>query len=123
MPRTPTTDDQKRLRGTLRPCRTRGESVAVGPISGPPAHMPDDAASIWRELVEAAPDGILAASDTFLVEVAASLIAKHRAGKLSAAELGQLRHALADLGLTPAGRLRLPATKPKTPNEFAEFLK
>lgn len=112
-----------RLNGTFRADRHGSSpepSAAIDPA--PPAGMTDAAERAWHELVKAGAEW-LAQSDRAAVEVAAGLLAKSRAGELSAAALAQLSAMLHRLGMTPAGRRsvdKLPSA-PKDANEFNQF--
>lgn len=93
------------------------------PLGKAPAHLPEDVAEAWRELERCALPGVLTASDRFVMEVAASLLAEFRANRaeFKAAKYSHLIGCLARLGLTPADRQKLGTEKPAEGNPFDEF--
>ncbi len=92
------------------PERTREDDVYTGAFpTEPPEHLSEEVKSAWHEIVAVSHYGVLQASDTFIVELAAGLLAELRRDpfEMVAARLTQLRVALGALGLTPADRSRL----------------
>lgn len=75
---------------------------------------PHPALAVWHEIVAAVPDGVLQESDRFVVEVAATILARFREmrGVVSASEVAQLHRALASLGMTPADRSKVGVGEP-----------
>ena len=108
--RTPTT--KLKLLGSFNkhPERAREDDVFTGGFpSDPPAHLSDEVKATWREIVSVSHYSVLQASDVFIVEVCAGLLAELRRDpfNMMAARLTQLRISLGALGLTPADRSRL----------------
>ena len=92
---------------------------ASAPIAGPPDHLPEDMAAIWREVTEAAPSGVLRRADALLVELACRLLAQARhGGDYRAGTAAQVRACFAELGMTPAARARLAAPPLPAVNPF-----
>lgn len=89
------------------------EPQPAGPIGGPPSTLNDAQKACYRELVTAAHAGTLSPADTFVVEMAAVLLEQFRrdpAG-VSAAKLTRLQSLLASLGMSPADRSKVHATR------------
>lgn len=90
------------------PGRFLGRAEPVTKPLGPaPMHFTPEQIEIWEELVAVVPAGVLAAGDTYLVELAVVLIGELRSGYLSAPRMGHLRCTLGSMGLTPADRTRV----------------
>jgi phage terminase small subunit len=87
------------------------------PVGDPPAGMDPEAAGCWREIVGAAPPGVLTAGDRLAVEIAAALIAKFRRGEATAGEAGLMLRALTELGMTPASRSKVAPAGPDKPED------
>ncbi len=102
---------------------TKAAPKSGKPLGKAPAHLPEDVAEVWRELEKCALPGVLTASDRFVMEVAASLLAEFRANRaeFKAAKYSHLIGCLARLGLTPADRQKLGTEKPQEGNPFDEF--
>lgn len=88
---------------------------SAGPKSGleigdPPEDFEPDEAACWREFLAGYPPGVLTSADRWTLEHACRLHAKSRRFRgLAAAELGQLRTLLTELGATPASRSKIAA--------------
>ncbi len=69
MGRTPLPTEIKRLKGTLRPCRTNPkEPVPTELIGDPPEYMSDRAKEIWFNVVQYLPKGVITACDSGVLE-------------------------------------------------------
>jgi hypothetical protein len=107
-PRTPTAILE--LRGAYRknPQRRRdrgGEPLITTPLGDPPAGLSDSEQAVWREM--ASIGHWLTGADRFLLEIAVSLVARHRAGELEGPATSKLIAALRNLGFAPVDRGRL----------------
>lgn len=97
------------------------EPETDGPLGPPPTGWTQEAAAIWREIVDLAPANVLTRSDRILVELAARNVANMRAKPdLPAALSAEIRRCLAEMGMSPAERTRLTAPKPAA-NPFADL--
>ncbi len=106
------------------PQRYRKEAPTTGKALGkPPAGLPEDVVTAWKELEKSSLPGVLTSADRFVMEVAASLLAEFRANRaeFKAAKYSHLIGCLARLGLTPADRQKLGTEKPREGNPFDEF--
>lgn len=74
---------------------------SIGP---PPNHLDENMRSLWTELAATLPAGAAAASDRCAFELLVNLVARLRAGTLTAAEGSQLRQLLGTFSLTPESR-------------------
>ena len=92
-----------------------GEPKVDKPIGDPPVALNGSQHRAWLEIVEACPPGVLTQVDRQLVELTCKLIADMRGNwaKFTAAQMGQLRGCLAQLGMTPVDRSRLKIEQPK----------
>lgn len=114
------------LKGATKkdPQRYKKEAPTTGKALGkPPAHLPPDVVTVWKELEKCSLPGVLTSADRFVLEVAASLLAEFRAtrAEFKAAKYSHLIGCLARLGLTPADRQKLGTEKPREGNPFDEF--
>ena len=88
---------------------------SIGPksaqaIGDPPDDFEPDEAACWHEFLANHPPGVLTGADRWTLEHACRLHAKSRRLRgLAAAELGQLRTLLTELGATPASRSKISA--------------
>lgn len=99
------------LAGTFRKDRHH-EPLKVEPIDPtPPPHLEGERLKAWTELVHAG-ERYLAQSDRFVVELAAGLLARVRAGEAKAADYAQLQTLLTKMGLNPTGRRGLEPVRP-----------
>ena len=106
------------------PARRRArlnEPEGTGPIGEPPEWLNAGERECWRELVADAVPGVLTRSDNNFVALLASLYAKVKARKVSAAIYVQFRRGLSELGLTPTGRASMHVPAKPLPNPFAEI--
>jgi hypothetical protein len=107
-PRTPTAVLE--LRGAFKnyPERAReraGEPRPAEPLGDPPKRLEPANKAAWREMQE---HGFwLTSADQFLVEIAASLMAKHRGGTIDNPARSLLVGTLSKLGLGPAERSKM----------------
>ena len=101
------------------PNRRREDAATSGPISiDPPQNMTDLEKDLYRELIAIAPPKVLANCDAVIVEVTARLWAKMREQTINAAETGLLIKSLGLLGMSPADRSKVTATKETEVNEW-----
>jgi hypothetical protein len=121
-PRTPT--PLLELRGAYKhdPKRKRArqaEPKAGGPLDGAPTSFSAELVSVWDELCELAPPGVLGKADRWLVEVTCQLMLKFRVigllrgSGMSSAELNLLVSCLSRMGMTPSDRSRVGIQTPK----------
>ena len=75
--------------------------------------------SLYLEIIAIAPPRVLANCDTAIVEVTARLWAKMRERTINAAETGLLIKCLGLLGMSPADRSKVTASKETEVNEGA----
>jgi hypothetical protein len=89
--------------------RARGrEPVPSGPLGDPPAHFDRKHKACWLEIQHIAPDGVLAISDRFIVEIAVDLMVEFRSKEgLGTGLLTVLVSCLGKMGLNPADRSKL----------------
>jgi len=114
------------LKGATKkdPQRYKKEAPTTGKALGkPPAHLPEDVVTVWKELEKCSLPGVLTSADRFVLEVAASLLVEFRANRaeFKAAKYSHLIGCLARLGLTPADRQKLGTEKTREGNPFDEF--
>lgn len=114
------------LKGATRknPQRYRNDPpVSDLPLGEAPGHLTEAEAACWFELETYAPRGVLKGADRLLLEMTSVLLSEFRDHKrdFSAAKFSQLVSCLARLGMSPADRQKLGATKPADGNEFDEF--
>jgi hypothetical protein len=92
------------------------------PLAGPPKALPAQYLPVWREIVEAAPPGVLRQADVLLVELTVRLLAQVRASaEIQPGIVTQLRLCLAAMGLDPTSRCRLTVSDPVAANPFADI--
>ena len=107
-PRTPTAVLE--LRGAFKnhPSRLRDrklEPLVTTPLPEPPRRLPKPVRLMW---VEMGSHGFwLTSADQFLVEIAATLMAAHRADTLKSAETSLLIGVLNKIGFSPTERRKL----------------
>jgi hypothetical protein len=81
-----------------------------------PKHLTAEEKRVWKELIEAAPDGVLGTCDAVLVEIAVKLTIQMRTGKMyKTSEMAHLAKIMGQLGMAPLDRLRLNVTTPTDP--------
>lgn len=85
----------------------------------PPAVLTAKEKKCWKEIVKAAPAGVLTAADVLIVEVIAVLLSEFRTDReyFTAARLTRLTTEMGKIGLSPSARASLSVEKPKG-NEF-----
>lgn len=107
------------------PNRKREDPPSAGDIGNPPEYLAEDEKAVWRELVASSPHGVLQASDSVAVELAATLLADYRKDRASfnSGRLSVLQKALSAIGRTPVDRGRVAAPiQPPDPNDpWAKF--
>ncbi|MFV8816675.1 hypothetical protein [Haliea sp. E17] len=95
-------------------------------LGEPPEHLTEAQEATWREIEAKALPGLLMASDRFMVEIAACLLAEYRSapGDFRSGKLTTLNSLLYKLGLTPGSAQRFgieTAKKDLADNPFAQF--
>ena len=124
-PRTPSAVLEARGAFDKDPARRRDDFEAAEFDPAPPKYFSAAQRAVWHEIVAALPPSVLQATDRMAVELAARQVAYFRVTPdpdVTAAQLAQIRTALAVLGMTPADRSRVSAKKVPKANPFAELL-
>lgn len=124
-PRTPSAVLEARGAFDKDPARRRDDFEAAEFDPAPPGYFSDAQRVVWHEIVAALPPSVLQATDRMAVELAARQVAYFRVTPdpdVTAAQLAQIRTALAVLGMTPADRSRVSAKKAPKVNAFAALL-
>lgn len=124
-PRTPSAVLEARGAFDKDPARRREDFDAGAFDPAPPDYFTEAQRVVWNEIVSALPATVLQATDRIAVEVAARQVAYFRSLPdldVTAAQLAQIRTALAVLGMTPADRSRVQAKKQTPANPFAGML-
>ena len=104
------------LRGGFknRPSRLRArqyEPLVTTALPGPPPNLPTPVKSAWLELRE---HGFwLTSADRFLVQIAATLMARYRFEEIKSGDVSQLIGLLGKIGFSPKdrGSMNLPTAK------------
>jgi hypothetical protein len=111
-PRTPTAVLE--LRGAFKnhPSRRKDrkfEPVVTTDLPAPPRHLDGITRATWLEMK--ARGHWLTSADRFLVEIAATLMARYRVDELKSADVSQLIGLLGKIGFSPVerGKMDLPA--------------
>ena len=94
-------------------------------VGKPPRWLKPEVKRAWKDLVAAIPPGTACISDRIALELASTMLAKHRQGLWGkASEVTCLTGLLAKFGLTPIDRERLglPAAVESTEDEWAFVL-
>ncbi|KMQ75292.1 terminase [Marinobacter subterrani] len=124
-PRTPT--NVLEMKGAFKkdPQRARQDPEVSGKLKAPPEHLTEVQKAIWKDIVKAAPKGVITESDRFSLEICCILLAQFRLEPLEfpAAKLVRLEALLGKMGMTPADRAKVagPAQKKPQGNPFAEL--
>lgn len=125
MTRTRTPTAVLELRGSFRknPARKadrQGEPRPADPLGVCPARIKGPAKAAWNELRE---QGFwLTSADAFMIEIAADLMAMHRANAIDNPARSLLVGTLAKLGFGPSERSKLSLPGPEKPTTgFAQF--
>lgn len=120
--RTPTNVLELRGAGKKNPKRMRareGEPDPEGGIGPAPAHLSDQQAAIWDELVDVIPAGVLGNSDRIALERLTALVdmVRHDPVNWSSAREKDLATYLSRFGMTPSDRskISIPKEKPSSP--------
>lgn len=124
-PRTPSAVLEARGAFDKDPARRRDDFEAAAFDPAAPDYFSDAQRAVWNEIVAALPPSVLQATDRMAVELAARQVAYFRVTPdpdVTAAQLAQIRTALAVLGMTPADRSRVSAKKAPKVNAFAALL-
>jgi hypothetical protein len=120
-PRTPSNVLQARDAFRKNPTRAREDVAGVGEIGPPPAFLSPTEQEIWNEIAQAAPTGVLTATDRISLEVISRLTAAMR-------ETGETHHAaelrkwLGQYGFTASARAKISSAPVKKVSHFDEFL-
>lgn len=121
-PRIPTAQLEASGGFDRHPERRRVDPETGGPLPvTAPAHLSAAEKVIWGELVLLAPARVLADCDLYLVELTVRLIAKLRDGTINGAQSGQLLACLGRMGMTPADRSKVTASKETEGSEWDEI--
>jgi hypothetical protein len=95
------------------------EPICSGPLGQPPSTFTEPQRAAWKELER---DGFwLVAADRFMVEVAADLIAKQRAGDIDNPARALLVATLSKLGFGPTERSKIKVPEPTKVGSFDKF--
>lgn len=124
-PRTPSAVLEARGAFDKDPARRREDFEAGAFNPAAPDYFSDAQRAVWDEIVAALPSSVLQATDRIAVELAARQVACFRVTPdtdVTAAQLAQIRTALAVLGMTPADRSRVQAKKQTPANPFADMV-
>jgi len=97
--------------------RIAAQSVVIPPIGQVPGHLSPAEKAAWAEIVKSAPAGLLSRPDRIIVELAAKLISRLRAGDSKASELNLLLNILGRIGFSPIDRLKFNLEPPPEPKE------
>lgn len=104
----------------INPSRKRVDLPSAGQVVGPPEYLTEDEKTVWQELLATSPEGVLQASDSVALELAATLLADYRKDRTSfnAGRLAVLQKALSSIGRTPVDRGRVAApVAPQDPED------
>jgi phage terminase small subunit len=96
------------------------EPVPKAVLGDPPNHLSKGERKCWRELVRAAPYGVIGDCDAWEVEIASCLMAEYRSDRaaITATRLNLLHSIMGRFGFTPADRSRVQIPQPKSKNPF-----
>lgn len=120
-PRTPSAVLEARGAFAHDPSRRREDFDSGAFDRAAPAYFSEPQRAVWDEIVGLLPDSVLQATDRLAVELTARLVAHFRVTPdcdVTAAQVAQIRTALATLGMTPADRSRVSAPKKAPTNAF-----
>lgn len=92
------------------------------PLGEPPGYFADDEATVWAEVQNIVPPGVLTGADRFVVELLSRLVAKFRRDWLTGAEMSQMTWCCSHLGMTPTDRSKITVQQEKEASPFDEFL-
>ncbi|MEM9014458.1 MAG: hypothetical protein AAGB02_05055 [Pseudomonadota bacterium] len=92
-------------------------AVEIG-LGAPPDYFDDDARALWAEIDQYAPEGVLAKSDRFAVELLVPvMIAIRRGEPVKAGDRAFALSILTRMGCTPSDRSRLASPKADEPEQ------
>ena len=93
------------------------------PLGEPPEHLTEAETACWRELVKAAPDGVMGACDSWELEIACCLVAQYREDrqKMPASRLGLLHSVLGRFGFNPCDRSKVQVKPAEPDNRFDDW--
>jgi len=126
MPGVPKPTRLKVLQGTFRKDRAKNEPNPTAPIGDPPAHLTQEQAFCWREIVGICADRVLTEADRLAVEIAACLMLEYRMHaktgmQYSMQKLSTLIVLLGKMGLTPSDRAKINLPGKPTKNAFSNL--
>lgn len=98
-----------------------GEPVPTAPLGARVERLNKLETACWDRLVAIAPPGAWMNSDEAMVEATARLWARLKSGKFTAADVGNLRLCLQQLGMTPAARSLVKVPEAPKGNRFADI--
>jgi len=104
------------LQGTYQKCRHEGNSDIEASVGQPekPDWLTGQASKEWDKTIEVLSEaGYLAKTDSMALATYCELVAEFSANPpdFPAGKLGQLRLLMADLGMTPSARAKMPVQK------------
>jgi hypothetical protein len=110
-PRTPTAVLELRgafKRNPNRKKERQTEPIVTTPLPEPPGYLTADTTAAWQEMRERG--WWLTSADRFLVEIAATLLARYRGDSVKSGDVSQLIGLLGKIGFSPKerGSLNLP---------------
>lgn len=120
-PRTPSAVLEARGAFAHDPARRREDFDSGSFDRNAPDYFNEDQRAAWDEIVGLLPISVLQATDRMAVELTSRLVSYFRKTPdcdVTAAQVAQIRTALATLGMTPADRSRVSAKKAPTANPF-----
>jgi hypothetical protein len=98
-----------------------GEPIVKDALPPPPSRLSGPEKAAWNELRDA---GFwLTAADVFMVEIAASLMAKHRANEIDNPARSLLVSTLAKLGFGPTERSKIKLPEKEESTDFDQFMR
>ena len=94
------------LRNPNRKKARENEPICTEPLPDPPRRLPKDVKAAWREMRDRG--GLwLTSADQYLVEIAATYMARHRNNECGSAETSLVIKVLNMLGFSPSERRKL----------------
>ena len=97
------------------------EPVSDEPLGEPPTRLDTETQTIWREIEDELPAGVLKKSDRQLFEILCRLIGKLRAGKIRIMELSALISLCSKFAMSPSDRSKV-AVNAEPSNALTRFL-
>lgn len=126
MPRPRLPSNVLQLRGSFQkdPKRKRQDAQGAGPVNlEPPAHLPGNVIPAWQWVCPRLPQISITSSDEIAIECVARLLAEMwDSRRVDTKLMSELQRWLIQLGMTPAARTKIPASKPPAEqNPFASI--